>query len=254
MTAGRRIADWREARDYAWLADCSRPAFAWEWLRRCPAYRLAWSKFPGSGASRVVAAPDWPLHRFEDPSLDASLARPIWTREALPSVIRASATRARVSEESFDFESCASLLTSVQTDGIQCLLISDGCRSLRLDITGDDVTRGPVLLDYHLSGLRAVGPSLAALRQFLAVALTGAFTASIHAPERRARRMILLLRARDGLEAGASQRDIAQDLLAVSELRPDWRTAAPSLRSQAQRLIKAARTMAGGGFLQLLDP
>jgi hypothetical protein len=64
--------------------------------------------------------------------------------------------------------------------------------------------------------------------------------------------MILLLRAFDALAAGASQRDIAQILLSASAGLPSWRVMSPSLRSQAQRLTRSARTMAAGSFWALL--
>jgi hypothetical protein len=61
-----------------------------------------------------------------------------------------------------------------------------------------------------------------------------------------------MLRAADALAAGAGQREIAQLLLSEEAGEPRWRTRAPSLRSQAQRLVRAARRMESGSYRELL--
>jgi hypothetical protein len=67
-----------------------------------------------------------------------------------------------------------------------------------------------------------------------------------------ARRQILLLRAWDALQTGADLRTIAVELLSNRAAEKRWRVNSPSLRSQAQRLVQGARTLAGGGFWNLL--
>ena len=57
-----------------------------------------------------------------------------------------------------------------------------------------------------------------------------------------------MLRASDALAAGATQREIAATLLSRSAAEPLWRSRESSIRSQAQRLVRAARNMGAGGY------
>lgn len=68
----------------------------------------------------------------------------------------------------------------------------------------------------------------------------------------RRKRHILFLRAWDGLPAGATQRSLAAVLLREEAAAARWRTEAPSLRSQIQRLARGARAMAHGAYWRLL--
>ena len=62
-----------------------------------------------------------------------------------------------------------------------------------------------------------------------------------------------MLRAYDALTGGADQRDIASVLLSQDAREPRWRTSTPSIRSQAQRLVRGARRMVSGDYLKLLQ-
>jgi hypothetical protein len=62
-----------------------------------------------------------------------------------------------------------------------------------------------------------------------------------------------MLRAHDAVQAGADQRQLAEVLLGREAGEPRWRSRAPSLRSRAQRLTRAARQMAGGAYRELLQ-
>ena len=61
-----------------------------------------------------------------------------------------------------------------------------------------------------------------------------------------------MLRASDALAAGAAQREIAAVLLNAEAEVERWRVIAPTLRARAQRLVRAARRMAAGGYRSLL--
>ena len=246
------IPDWRRAEDYRWLEGCSRAAFAWEWLRRQAAYRRAWEESRGSLDLEKGIAGLWNLHSFEDPRFTSTNARPMWTREAFPFVLEARARRCCSLDDCFDFTCLGHLMTRACDSHCEHLLISNGCHFLRVDVFGRSVGCGPVSLEFRLSGLKVLSAPLTALRQLRSLTLNGAFAASLHPSERRGRRMVMLLRAFDALAAGASQKEIADQLLvAVPQQR--WRTLAPSLRGQAQRLVKGARIYAAGRFWNLLQ-
>jgi hypothetical protein len=61
-----------------------------------------------------------------------------------------------------------------------------------------------------------------------------------------------MLRAHDGLLAGASQRDIARVLLSRTAGEPRWRSRESSVRAQAQRLVRSARQISAGAYRLLL--
>jgi hypothetical protein len=133
------------------------------------------------------------------------------------------------------------------------LLISDGIRTIRLDVWSGTLRSGPTVLHYLLSGVAAAEGSLLTLRRLIAFCRAGRFSRSLHPPEARARRWILMLRAHDAVAAGAGQRQIAEILLGSAAREARWRSEVPSLRSQAQRLVRSARLMAQGGYRQLLQ-
>ena len=247
--------DWREEDRYAALLQADRSAFAWEWLRRMEAYRTAFedaSRRP-SQREREELAGRWGLHRFEAPDLAAPGARPLWRRERFRHVLEAAAEQGGAASDCFDlgrFEPLATLYRACS--GEEHLLISDGLRSVRLDVVGGSLEAGPVRLHYRLAGFTAVVGPLLVLQRLLAFNRTGRFSPALHQPEVRAPRWVAMLRAYDGVAAGATQRDVAETLLSRDAAVRRWRVAAPTVRSRAQRLVRAARLMADGGYLSLL--
>jgi hypothetical protein len=229
--------DWRVARDYAWLIDAGRPVFAWEWLRRSLAYRSAWARGGDAG--------DFGPVRLEDPALCGLQARPVWSRSAMPSVLRCAVVP--MGDDVFDLRRMADLATVVvgQGDVAEHLLLSDGLRVLRLDLVAGSFGAGPMGLRWTLDGVAALAPVLLALRQFVAVSKGGRFSVALHPREARAGRWILMLRVADALASGASQREIAGELFGEGVAGARWRVAAPSWRLRVQRLVAAARRCQG---------
>jgi hypothetical protein len=254
--------DWRDGRFYAALLALERSAFAWEWLRRDDRYRR---DAHAAGFSRRFAcgvdirqgdvrAWTWGLHAFEDPDLPAPLARPVWRGEVHPYVLAAEAGPAGAAGDLFSLASFGSLATIVEnSDGAEHLLLSDGARSVRLDLTGGSVTAGAVTFRFRLEGFEAAERPLRSLRRLLVLVRAGRFSPALHPPDVRARRWETLLRTADALAAGAGQREIAEHLLAPEAAAPRWRLESPSLRSRAQRLVRQASAMAAGGYAKLLQ-
>jgi hypothetical protein len=138
--------------------------------------------------------------------------------------------------------------------GHEHLLLSDGFRAIRIDVLAGSLAKGPVRLRYLLAGLASVERPLLTLRRLLAICRTGRFSPSLHPVEARTRRFVLMLRANDALASGATQREIAAELLSVEAWEDRWRVGAPTLRTQVQRLARSARVMASGGYVSLLQP
>ena len=255
-------ADWRDAAAYAPLLQVGRSGFAWEWLRRDDGYCAAAARalelsrlpHPGQTGEPDALAARWGLHAFEPPNRNAPEARPVWRQEFFPYVVEATAAEEGADDDRLDLRRLKLLVTLVAgPNGTEHLLLSDGFRSVRVDIVSGTLRTGPARLRYQLEGLRSLDKQLLTLQQLLALARTGQFSSMLHPRDRRARRWIMLLRTQDALAAGASQREIAVELLGKSAADGRWRVDAPTLRSQAQRLVRGARGLANGGWRMLLS-
>lgn len=258
MAAGEGyLPDWRDAAAYEPLLHADRSLCAWEWLRRDRGYRAAAERAFGSGRggenSDAGALPEqWGLHAFEPPWLSAPEARPLWCAEVHSYVLGIHA-RPPSGGDSFDLQRFSAISTLVTAaDGREHLLISDGLRAIRIDVLEGSIAGGPAELRYELAGLAAAERAVLTLRRFLALWRTGGFSRSLHRGEPRAMRWLMMLRALDALTAGAGQREIAKVLLSAEAGRARWRIQSPSIRSQVQRLVRVARHMASGGYLELL--
>lgn len=251
------MPDWRDAAAYAPLLGADRSLFAWEWLRRdrsyCVAARHALERGAG-GRGEDAAAAAFGLVAFEAPRLGVPHARPLWRSDASPYVLALDACRTMRGRDRLDLQRLGSLVRVLARDGIGHLLLSDGLRVIRLDAPEAVLAGGPFCPRFILCGLASAEPALLTLRRLLALCRTGRLSGSLHRSERKARRWILMLRASDALSAGADQREIAGELLSRAATEPRWRSSQPSIRSQVQRLVRAARSMAGGGYPRLLQP
>jgi hypothetical protein len=187
------------------------------------------------------------------PDRAAPEARPVWRREAHPFVLQATAWPSATGPDALDLGAIASAATLVRSsDGAEHLLLSDGLRALRIDILRGSIAERPARLRFQLEGIISAEPPLLTLRRLLVFCRTGQFGAALHPREKRAARWISMLRAHDGLASGARQREIAAVLFGDVARNQRWRVEASTLRLQAQRLVRSARVMASGGYVQLL--
>jgi hypothetical protein len=247
--------DWRDAAAYTPLLEADRSFFAWEWLRRDALYRAAARAHPATSSSGSGPHPEkFGLVAFEPPDLAVPDARPLWRLDVHPYVLRAERTAARGSADTVDLATLQHLARILVDDEGEHLLLSDGYRAVRLDGPLATFTGGPAGLRYAFEGLISAEPPLLTLRRFLLLCRVGGFARSLHRREAKARRWIEVLRASDALAAGADQRAIARELLSSSAAEPGWRNRVSSIRSRAQRLVRAARQMAHGGYRHLLAP
>jgi hypothetical protein len=247
--------DWRDEAAYAPLLGADRSLFAWEWLRRDPLYCTAAERAlsgRNSASGGDPAAGEFGLIAFERPQLTVPHARPIWTADVYSYVLSVTAGRDIGPEDLFEIGRFNPLARIVADDRGEHLLLSDGLRALRLDGPPGTFDGIRVCLRYRLEGVAAAQRPLLTLRRFLALSQTGTFPRSLYPREPRARRWILMLRTCDALAARASQREIAQLMLSRTVERPRWRSRKSNVRSQAQRLVSAARRFADGGYRALL--
>jgi hypothetical protein len=246
--------DWRDRAAYAPLLGADRSLFAWEWLRRGRDYRTAAEAALEAASGKPqcdLAAAVFGLLAFEDPRLSVPNARPLWRSDIHPLVLPVARGEGARPDDQFDLCRLAQFASLVATGSCEHLLLSDGRRSIRLDGPPGAFSAGPLCLRYVVEGV-AAAPRLLTLRRFIALCRGGHFSRLLHPDEPRARRWIMMLRAWDGLAAGAGQREIAGELLSRSAGAPRWRNRESSVRSQAQRLVRSARAFAWGGYRGLL--
>jgi hypothetical protein len=236
--------DWRDGAAYARLLAGDRRCFAWEWLRRDPAYAAAWATgAPDAGAFGLLA--------FADPDVNALAARPFWHRTVDRAALCAEACEA--SRDCFDLGRLAPLVSRLdgsRGDAAEHILLSDGLRSIRIDVLVGSLMAAPATPCWRIDGIGGAGPQIRALRQLAALAVHGRFARSLHRPERRAARWAAMLRVHDAIAAGATHREIVAALFDVDVSAPRWRAGAGPWRLRAQRLAAGARTCltAGPGF------
>jgi len=234
-------ADWRSADAYADLLSCDRRFFAWEWLRRSPAYRRLWRNRDrlARNALSETGLVDW-----VDPAIATPHARPIWHGRIDPAVLDGHPVKgpqpSAFACDLFDVRSVAPFV-SVAIDSSEHWLVSDGRWVVRLDLHDGTLLGGPLLIEHRMTGLQSLAPKLGALRQLIALADKGALPPSMRPRERRAGQWILELRVADALLAGAAQQEIARRLYRSAALAPSWRLESSSYRSRIQRLVRKAR-------------
>ncbi|MCW0199895.1 DUF2285 domain-containing protein [Sphingopyxis sp.] len=235
MSAGRLVADWRDPAAYDWLDDCGRHAFAWEWLRRQPDFQAAIENEAGGPAARFG------LRNRPTFVADARTAHPIWTTEADPFLLTASAQPCAPGESNFDLSRVREDIAMAASSEGEHWLFGTAARALRLDIRSGSLRGGPVALTVHVARLDV--PAIVALARLIALARDGRWRRSHFPAERRANRWSQILRVHDALLAGASQRDIADALFGTAGIA-NWRINAAPWRRRSQRLVEAARRAA----------
>lgn len=153
--------------------------------------------------------------------------------------------------DAFDISRFARMATVLRcSDGHEHLLLSDGTHRIQIEVTAGSLLDGPVCFRYQLSGFKHAEAKTLTLRRLLQLHRLGRFPRGLYPPERRARRWLMMLRAWDALQAGASQREIAAALFGEKSVREDWD--AGYLRTRVQRLIRSAEKLIGGGYRELL--
>jgi hypothetical protein len=188
----------------------------------------------------------------EDPTIDAMSARLLWRADHDRGVLAVRADPAAPDDpDHVRLDALPGKTTLIVSGDRQHLLISDGAHQLRLDIHGT-LLEGPVRLHYQLAGTVGIEAKLHTLRRLLALLRLGRFARGLEIVEPRVDRWVLMLRAYDLGQAGASQREIAASLFGAERVACEWRTTSDSLRLRVQRLLRDAAAMVDGGYLALL--
>lgn len=237
---------WRPAAAYLYTLHLDGPQLAWEYLRRNAEYRRDWQRC----APVAAVAQRWGLRGLVDPALDARDAEPTWLTDPDDLTHLIGDSDAPV-PHGFD------LWNSPGTKQ----LIHDGSRLLLVSAFGHQKMR--FTLDASVCHGKAVAyrvrPDDRAPLQYHAIERQRRLWKAVQEPQTtRARpdRMAVMhmrcLQLCDGVEAGASQRSIADALFGDELVAARWDSDG-DLRNQIRNLLRRARAYLKGGYLQLLS-
>ena len=259
MTNSNLAASWQATAAYLYVLRLDAADLAWEYLRRDPRYRVCWRRADRRAAQ---AAAPWGLARLEDPALDALHAHPIWDAQ-LPALLHLRAAGSAESAGAIANGATAVGLDlwhipgrkdlAVLPDGI-ALQARDGARCLRIRLDASVLAGRPALcavpLDVRVhtqAALLAVHAARFAPRRATAARTAPAITARVNQTNLRHLRA---LQALDGVQAGASQRRIAEVLYGRERVRRDW-YADSALRAQLRHGLARAFALMRGGYRDL---
>jgi len=262
-------SDWRDPRSYDHIGGLMRQSLAWEFLRRNPDYRDAWSRQdPGpagelavEGALRVLQLPELPQHvakwgllYLEDPNKDAAEADLVWHPAVCPSVLPANVVPPSA-DRSSDCVHLASLPTSATLflggDDEQHLLIGRPGHAVQLLCPERPRISSDAIIRPEIHGCQALEPKFAALKSLAELRRRAHPTMRVRLP-RYVRMLPQILGALDGSLAGASQRDIAARIFGPSTVEQEWRTDSDYLRARVRRLIRKGQELMTSGYRRLL--
>jgi hypothetical protein len=223
---------------------------AWEYLRRNSVYRADWKR---RHRENCDLASRWRLEVFEDPALDARLARPVW-RLARHQRIRLQAA------DSPDEPEAAHRFSLWDIPGAK-RLVHDGRHMLLTDFADNDVLHLALRHDVHdgapFDFVIDAGAEMQEARRSVERhrRLTAGERAPVPVVSRRPGRLALLhkraLQAFDGSAAGASLREIAIHLFGAEPVAQNW-SPDSELRAQVRHLLRRARALVDGDYRDLI--
>jgi hypothetical protein len=262
--------DWTKDETYDYTVKLADRGWAWEWLRRNPAFRTAWNDarlhygIAGyDGATTLLVSQsdtprllEWDCLYCSSPQEDARLASVFWSPEICSSVLKLHAFPLKAQVEATPFLlrdlACPSALLELPNRA-QHLLFHDGSRSLQLVVEGEDVLRPVRLLTDGAPGKALAGRQLRSLLCFNDLRLSGRLYDSHFQRELPSQRLRLVLRILDGSLAGASHREIAQIVFADEFSTERWYAPGRPLRDRVRRAIYRGHQLMHNGYRDLLS-
>jgi len=272
MAHSTQAAPWQATAAYLYVLRLDAMDLAWEYLRRHPDYQACWRRADRRAAS---AASPWGLVRLENPTLDAREAHPVWEAR-LPALLhlRAAHSSEWLADEMADADADAHTDSAaglnlwhipgrkdltVLPDGL-ALQVRDGARCLRARLDAGVLAGAPahcvVPLDTRIHAQAALLATYAARfapRRAPAarpVASATRMAADAARVSQASLRHLRALQALDGVQAGASQRLIAEVLYGPERVREEWQ-ADSALRAHLRHSLARALALMRGGYLGL---
>jgi len=215
--------------------------YAWEFLRRNPAYRQDYSRSLAACSAGEIDS-RWGLRFAADPAEPAPDAPVFWRADVAPAVVVCLQPQSDVTAPALPLPAPIDPPRHAE-DGLHLRL----CDGLQAWVRGARAASGPLVV--HLAFDADLGIRLRAADALRAVANARRPRATL-APAQR-RRLNRILVALDGSLENVSYRQIAARLFDHAEIeRPDWKTC--PARDTTIRLVRAGRALMQGAYLRLL--
>lgn len=243
---------WHSSAAYLYLLRLNGPSLAWEYLRRNVEYRDDWAQ------RRRIDFSDpafWALETFEDPDLDARVARPVWRLEPERRArLRAAQALAEPASEQEPFSLWAIPGSKRLVHDGRHLLLNGfaGHEGLHL-MLGQDLHDGEPF-EFALSPRSSFDEQWQTIRRQRQV-LSGHTARAAAAPPRPSRLALMHMRALqtlDGISEDASHRDVARSVFGEQFVAENWHPDS-ELRAQVRHLIRRARALMAGGYRSLIS-
>lgn len=256
---GAHVNDWHPAAAYLYALTLDGPALAWEYLRRNPHYRAVYGLHARGSGDEVGHAAPWGLRLLEDPARDARYAQPAWLPDpdGLPQLHPdgAAASDAPVfalwrmpGRKQLAHDGQRLLLTAYRPEGTLRAAVSPALEHGMAYAHG--LAAGARLRERW----RAAAATMERFDGYFGrdAALTGTHARAHGRPDRIALLHMRSLQTVDGLDAGATQREIAQALFGAAVVAERWHDLG-ELRAQVRRLARRGRALVDGGYRCLLQ-
>ncbi|MDB5971126.1 MAG: hypothetical protein JWQ90_3576 [Hydrocarboniphaga sp.] len=240
-------AHWIPIAGYLHILLLDGPSLAWEYLRRNPEYRRDWQRY--------LRRPDallperWGLRLFEDPASDARRVQPAWLPD--PDGLVPLHADDNPGAEAPPFRLWGIPGRKQMThDGRRLVLASFlGNQVIRLAIARE--LRDGMPYSYAVRAGLDARSRWRAVEAQLALLDSGSAEPAVPRPTRVLMAHMRSIQALDGVQAGASQREVAEALFGADEVADRWH-ADGELRAQVRHLIGRGREFMTNGYRRLL--
>ena len=243
--------------------------WAWEFLRRNPAYRSDWrSSIPrhlpvvtlrdGTRLLRLrrryPRAERWGLFAFTDPARSAPAAPVFWLPGIHGRLIRARGNGAKSSEVGAAAPLAAFAshrFAAIGIDGVPVVTVKGQGLHVALELHDLPVLTWPSSLVFELEQLEGLSrhtECLKILQRFTRPNTAGA-PGSIFGSDERLRHALIAL---DESLAGKTYRQIAISLFGEQRVAEDWRGVSQFLKDRTRRLVAKGHELMNGGYRDLL--
>lgn len=236
----------------SWLIGLSRRGWAWEFLRRDPAYQIAHEDRDGDPL-RIAT---WGLLHPADPSRSAIEADVFWRVDDCPEVLPMAFTREPNLPAGYTLKldglSCHVAHAADDGVGRRDILFREQGRTLQLAVFGDGGLSEAQLVVPALNDPHAVMARTASLRRLNDLLYNKTMRSALYPPEGRAARLIKVLAALDGWLTGAPQREIATQMFGAARVEREWNDPGENLKDQVRRAISYGQGLMLGEYRQFL--
>ncbi|MCC6914183.1 MAG: DUF2285 domain-containing protein [Rhodospirillaceae bacterium] len=273
MSARNSLFDsvaWQDAAAYQWTLALPRLAWAWEFLRRNPAYRAAWREARRSRrvtrlAPRLTVietdetaadAGEWCLlPPLEDPGRDVRHAAVFWDAADCPTVLpvfAASGDARGGRSPLFRSKYKCRIAVYVAPDGRQHVLFTHHGRSVQLEVAGLSIFAAKQLLAAVAPPHDRFSSHVHAMKRLADLMIHNDLRPQLYPTYAQSRRLAEVLQALDGWLQGATQRRIATALFGKERADHMWRHQRRHMLDRVRRAIKRGRALMNGGYRRFL--